>query len=84
MSDPFTHGTSAGYERHHCRCDKCRTYQNDRVRRNRAERLARVEKLVHGIRSTYDAGCRCTKCKQARHNALVVDVQTAALRRASA
>ena len=63
------HGTGYAYGKHKCRCDACRTYQNTRVAANRAARLARVGELTHGIRSTYDAGCRCTKCQGVRRKA---------------
>lgn len=66
MSESYTHGTYTAYARHGCRCDPCRTRQNDRVRANRAARLERVGRLTHGIRSTYDCGCRCTKCQACR------------------
>jgi hypothetical protein len=62
------HGTYVAYARRGCRCTRCSTYQAERVARNRAERKARgVEK--HGVRSSYDAGCRCDECKWARRNA---------------
>lgn len=54
------HPVSANtYERHGCKCAGCRAAHADRVRRNRADRLA-AGRLTHGTRSAYDAGCRCT------------------------
>jgi hypothetical protein len=64
----FTHGTASGYERHGCRCDLCRANHNERVARNRADRLASGP-LSHGTRSAYDAGCRCAACMEDRRRA---------------
>jgi len=66
-------GTYSAYFVDKCRCEPCATRQRDRVRANRAARLARVETLTHSLRSTYDAGCRCTKCRQARKDACALD-----------
>lgn len=63
----YVHGQSYSLYKNGCRCDPCREFQNDRNRRNRADRLARL--TVHGIRSSYDAGCRCDACKGARREA---------------
>ena len=60
----YRHGTYTGYAHYGCRCDKCRLYQIERVRRNRADRLAAG--VNHGTRSGYDAGCRCGVCFSAR------------------
>jgi hypothetical protein len=73
------HGTYAGYATHKCRCEPCRTYQNERVRRSRAARLARVDTLQHGIRSTYDVGCRCFKCRKCRSDISAAESRRAAL-----
>jgi hypothetical protein len=54
MARSYVHGTYTAYARHGCRCDLCRAYQNERVRRNRADRLA-AGRLTHGRRSTWDA-----------------------------
>jgi hypothetical protein len=62
------HGTYAMYFKEKCRCTACRVYQRNRVRRNRAERLA-TGNLTHGTRSSYDAGCRCMDCYRARQRA---------------
>jgi hypothetical protein len=62
------HGTYSAYGRHHCRCDKCRDAHNERVRRNRADRLA-SGRLSHGTRAAYDCGCRCAPCRAARTGA---------------
>jgi hypothetical protein len=62
------HGTESAYEWHDCRCDRCRLRHNERVRRNRAERLA-AGRLTHGTRSAYDAGCRCDQCRVAKADA---------------
>jgi hypothetical protein len=67
----YVHGTYTAYAHHGCRCDLCRAYQNERVRRNRAERLA-AGRLTHGRRSTWDAGCRCDECR-AVHRAAHAD-----------
>ena len=67
----YRHGTYTAYARHGCRCDACRAYQNARVARNRADRLA-GGRLTHGTRSAYDAGCRCDACYQARRVAYFV------------
>ncbi len=61
----LNHGTYTMYARRKCRCDECKTYQRNRVAKNRAERLA-SGKLTHGTRSAYDCGCRCAFCKKAR------------------
>lgn len=53
------------YARKKCRCDKCREYQNNRVARNRAERLE-TGRLNHGTRSARDAGCHCYQCEATR------------------
>jgi hypothetical protein len=58
----YRHGTYTAYFRHWCRCDACRTYQADRIRRIRADQLA-TGRLSHGLRSAYDAGCRCEPCR---------------------
>lgn len=64
-----THGTYRMYAApFRCRCDACRAYQNDRVARNRADRLASGN-LNHGTRSAYDAGCKCGSCRLARRAA---------------
>lgn len=65
MND-INHGTYSAYFRHKCRCDECRLAHNSKVAQNRRDRLARVGSLTHGIRSSYDAGCRCTKCQNVR------------------
>ena len=65
MTSSSKHGTYTMYARKKCRCDECRSYQNSRVSRNRAQRLADGN-LSHGTRSSYDAGCRCTSCSRAR------------------
>lgn len=65
------HGTYSTYFRRKCRCDECRRYQRERVARNRAERLARG--VVHGSRSSYDAGCRCDYCLGARRLAYAAE-----------
>lgn len=59
------HGTYSTYARGACRCDLCVTQQRERVRANRADRLA-SGRLSHGTRSAYDAGCRCDLCRRAR------------------
>jgi hypothetical protein len=64
MTDEIKHGTYMTYFHRKCRCDECRRYQRERVARNRAERLARG--VIHGSRSSYDAGCRCDSCVAAR------------------
>lgn len=51
-----------------CRCEACVFLHNERVKRNRRERLERGE-LSHGTRSAYDAGCRCADCKRVRAEA---------------
>mgnify|MGYP007115078499 CR=1 FL=1 len=61
----FVHGTYVAYARHGCRCDRCATAQRDRVRRNRADRLA-TGRLNHGTRSARDAGCKCPPCIETR------------------
>jgi hypothetical protein len=65
---PIQHGTCYAYEERGCRCGLCRTNHNERVARNRADRLARGD-LNHGARSAYDAGCRCEPCRIARSQA---------------
>ena len=62
------HGTYSMYARKGCRCDDCREYQRARVAKNRADRLA-SNRLNHGSRSSYDAGCRCKLCRETRTNA---------------
>lgn len=62
----YTHGTYTAYARHGCRCDRCRAYQNERVAKNRRERLE-AGRLSHGTASAWDAGCRCDACRQ-RHD----------------
>jgi hypothetical protein len=52
-------------------------------REQRARSLASGT-LTHGFRSTYDAGCRCDDCHQARQRALSVDRVSAARRKAMA
>ena len=68
MTGPVRHGTYTAYFWYWCRCGRCREYQNKRVARNRAARLA-TGNLSHGTRSAYDAGCRCGICKTARNEA---------------
>lgn len=58
------HGTAGGYQR--CRegeassrCPLCRAWQAARVRRNRSARAG----FCARNRSSYDAGCRCTPCR---------------------
>lgn len=51
-----------------CRCEDCRTYQRERVAKNRDERLA-AERFRHGTRNAYDCGCRCLRCANARKRA---------------
>jgi hypothetical protein len=64
---PPVHGTAGVYAT--CtadagrRCGLCRAYQCGRVAANRAARRARA--LCTGTRSSYDAGCRCTRCTAA-------------------
>jgi hypothetical protein len=64
---PAVHGTASGFAA--CapkgarRCEACRAYQRERSRANRADRLARG--LCTGTRSSYDAGCRCSRCSAA-------------------
>lgn len=72
------HGTSAMYKR--CQaCPQCLAYQRNRVAANRADRLARLQQadmapalnpwqhpIGHGTPSSYDAGCRCSRCRQSR------------------
>lgn len=62
------HGTYSRYGRSGCRCATCTTRQRERVARNRAERLVVLlsTPVGHGSRSSYDAGCRCDRCKAAR------------------
>lgn len=64
---PPVHGTASGWlacagkgER---RCEACRSYQRQRSRANRLAR--RQRELCTGTRSSYDAGCRCTRCTAA-------------------
>lgn len=76
------HGTYGMYARKKCRCDKCRAYQNSRVAKNRADRLA-SGRLNHGTRSARDAGCTCDSClatrlsnrKTAKHNHITRDIK---------
>lgn len=66
--DLLRHGTYTAYARWDCRCRECVAYQNDRVRRNRAERKA-TGRLSHGTRSAWDAGCRCESCLATKRSA---------------
>jgi hypothetical protein len=67
--DGIIHGTISAYRRKGgCRCEKCRAVHAEYTRRNRAERLAQ-QRLNHGTRSAYDAGCRCYPCVDARRRA---------------
>jgi hypothetical protein len=68
---PYLHGTDRSYEYGGCRCDDCRAAHAERVKRNRAERLA-AGNLTHGARSAWDAGCRCPECRTV-HNAAHAD-----------
>jgi len=61
----WRHGTYSKYAKGQCRCDRCSTYQRERVARNRSERL-RDGNLKHGTRSAYDCGCRCEACRAER------------------
>jgi len=54
------HGTYTAYARVGCRCDRCRNYQNERVKKARAERLAEG-RVAHGT-AGWDDGCRCNTC----------------------
>lgn len=65
----IAHGTRRGYDRDRCRCTLCRAVNADRVARNRAARFANPERLNHGHRSAYDAGCRCEACSLVRQSA---------------
>lgn len=53
------------YSRGVCRCDVCREAARIYRRNQRAERLA-APRLRHGLRATYDCGCRCKRCMKAR------------------
>ena len=55
-----THGTYKAYAIHGCRCDRCREYQNARVAKSRADRLA-SGRINHGS-AGWDDGCRCDVC----------------------
>lgn len=54
-----------GGNRYVAGCETCKAYQRDRVARNRAERLE-TDRLTHGNRSSYDAGCRDACCRAVR------------------
>ncbi len=66
----FLHGTDSSYEYRGCDCTRCRDAHADRVRMERQRRAVRLaadpDSVRHGIRATYDIGCRCAPCKQAR------------------
>lgn len=68
MRRPAQHGSCARYELDGCRCPLCKHNHNERVKRNRRERLE-SGLLSHGTRSAYDAGCRCPECAAARRDA---------------
>ena len=63
---PYSHGV--------CRCDVCTKAAREYRRGQRARHLA-DRQLQHGLRATYDCGCRCVPCKQARHAAHVREYQ---------
>lgn len=60
----MSHGIG-GY-RSGCKCVICRAANALRVARNRARRAADPDRLSHGTRSAYDAGCRCEPCTDER------------------
>jgi hypothetical protein len=68
---PLVHGTASGFAgcapKGQPRCETCRTYQRERSRANRADRLRRG--LCTATRSSYDAGCRCGRCTAANSSA---------------
>lgn len=68
---PINHGSSHAYLRRKCRCDICRLAHNERIARGRRKRLhALIDGTApHGVRASYDAGCRCNRCKQTRVDA---------------
>ncbi len=56
-----------------CRYTLCVERHNASVTASRTSRLARIARgdpdVPHGRRSTYDAGCRCFACREARRDA---------------
>lgn len=65
------HGSQSAYEDQGCRCDVCRAWWNERHRRARARRAAKLaevtDQLPHGTIGTYrDWGCRCPACVDAQ------------------
>lgn len=44
--DAWKHGSSVGYAYHKCRCDECRAYHRDYMRRRRGSALAGVDRPV--------------------------------------
>jgi hypothetical protein len=65
----WEHGTLAGYNRHRCRCDECRTAWTEHQRSRRAvyrQRLEAGADVPHGRASTYgNWGCRSDPCRKA-------------------
>lgn len=54
------HGSLAGYAL--CRCEACRNAQRQARREKKALLAVSPEKFTHGLRNTYNLGCRCTPC----------------------
>jgi hypothetical protein len=63
MDEPAKHDANT-YRNGRCRCEVCREDHRVKTAANRKARLA--QGVIHGSRSSYDAGCRCDYCLGAR------------------
>jgi hypothetical protein len=67
---PLVHGYNA-YAHGSCRCEQiCKPAKRAYTRKQRERRLAYLlanpGSELHGMRASYDAGCRCQRCRDAR------------------
>lgn len=57
------HGTATEYNHFGCRCVACISYNSERSRRNKEDRLLRPEDTPHGTTTGYwNWNCRCDEC----------------------
>ncbi len=64
------HGTSTRYYTLKCRCDRCRKFAREYMRKLRAklrDEAAADQKIPHGTVNGYENyGCRCDRCTKAK------------------
>lgn len=61
------HGTYTRYKYHHCPCKRCKAAVAKYVADYRAKnkKSKDLSNLTHGLRSSYNNGCRCDLCAEA-------------------